>query len=110
MIRDMQIYHGDHWEIFIRDDSTAAPKRFCLIVKDKSVEKTCKLNFEIISDMSSTFDHNDVYETLAMKITREFPKLIRKEVIDTLSKLDIIDVANLYTIINDNLLQKIKFE
>ncbi len=106
---DSSIFTSSDFRIYVRDDSQSATKRYRLVAYHEDREEPCTLYFEIIADMSSSFDPADVYDTLASKLVRKFPSLIKKDVVDILDKLNIIDTAKFYTSINDSRLQRIKY-
>jgi hypothetical protein len=108
MIRETPIFVDSKWSLFIREDSDSV-KPFSLIVKYFLIEKPCKLVFEIITDMASSFSSLEVYETMSQKITREFPELKKQKVAIILDMLDIISIAQLYTSYNDEHLAKLNF-
>lgn len=85
-------------------------KPYIFIVRCSFIDKDCRLYCEIINDMSSSFQPNEVYETIASKLVREFPGIGTKDgIADILAKHNLIERAKEYTLRNDKHLEKIKF-
>jgi len=106
---DKSIFTSPNFRLYVREDLEVATKRFRLVAYHEDREEPCKLYFEIIADMAKTFDPDDVYDTIASKLVREFPSLVKQEVVAILANLNIIDTAEFYTSINDHLLQRIEY-
>lgn len=103
------LFKEGNLETYARFD-LALVKPYIFIVRCTFIDKDCRLYCEIINDMSSSFEPNEVYETIASKLTREFPGIGTKEgIAKILANFNLIERARDYTLRNDEHIEKIKF-
>jgi hypothetical protein len=108
MAVSMTIIINKVWELYIhKEPDSFIP--YSMRIKLLENDSTFKLSCEAVTDLATEFPKNEVYDSLAEYLLKQFPDMGKKEDISAeLSKHSIIDVAKNYSFYNDAFLEGVQ--